>query len=465
MLADDDLNVRRVLEFVLIEAGYEVSTARDGAEALELLTGGEFDCVITDLRMPKLSGLELLEKIKATNPEIPVIVITAFGEVETAVTAMKAGAFDYINKPFNRDEMLLTLERALFFSDVISENRQLRELVAKEFRLDGIIGDSPQMRSVLNVVGRVSRTDATVLITGESGTGKEVVAKGIHFSGKRAEKAFIPVNCAAIPEGLIEAELFGYKRGSFTGATTDTKGKFEAADGGTLFLDEISLLPLTVQPKLLRVLQEQEIVRLGESSPRKIDVRIIAATNQNLEKMVDQGTFREDLYFRLAIVPVNIPPLHNRREDVPLLINHFFRRSKAKHGFESLNITGKVVDVLSNYIFPGNVRELENLIERMVVLSDGKSLTSSDVPEYVGRPLKLLGNVKFELPAENISLDAVEREIIRYALEMQNGNQSQTARYLGVTRSALIYRMQKFGFDEQDANLLESNANNSKSAG
>ncbi len=448
LLADDDLNLRRVLEFQLDEAGYNVLTAQDGAEALEIFTNDDFDCVITDLRMPKLSGLELLEKIKAEDAEIPVIVITAFGEVETAVTAMKAGAFDYINKPFNRDEILLTLERALNFSETKSENRQLRELVDKEFRLDNIIGDSPSIRAVLNVVGRVSRSDATVLITGESGTGKELVAKGIHFSGKRKDKSFIPINCAAIPETLIEAELFGYKRGSFTGATADTKGKFETADGGTLFLDEISQMPLPLQPKLLRVLQEQEITRIGESNPRKIDVRIIAATNQNLEKMVEQGAFREDLYFRLSVVPVSIPPLRTRREDISLLVNHFFKRAKVKHGFQNLKITREVTNVLSNYLFPGNVRELENLIERMVVLSDAESLTLSDVPEYISRPLQVFGSVKFELPAESISLDEVERDLIRYALDMHNGNQSQTARYLGITRSALIYRMQKFGFDE-----------------
>jgi DNA-binding NtrC family response regulator len=448
LLADDDVNLRRVLEFQLTEAGYEVLTARDGAEALEIFTGNDFDCVISDLRMPKLSGLELLEKIKAINAEIPVIVITAFGEVETAVTAMKAGAFDYINKPFNREEILLTLERAVSFSETKSENRQLRELVDKEFRLDNIIGDSPAMRTVLNLVGRVSRSDATVLITGESGTGKELVAKGIHFSGKRKGEPFIPINCAAIPESLIEAELFGYKRGSFTGATQDTKGKFETANGGTLFLDEISQMPLALQPKLLRVLQEQEIVRIGESNPRKIDARIIAATNQNLEKMVEQGTFREDLYFRLAVVPVNIPPLRTRREDVPLLINHFFRRAKEKHDFQNLKMTREVTNALTNYLFLGNVRELENLIERMVVLSDGNSLTMTDVPDYIGKPLQIFGGVKFELPAENISLDDVELEIIRYALAMHNGNQSQTARYLGITRSALIYRMQKLGFDE-----------------
>lgn len=456
LLADDDANLRRVLEFQLQEAGYKIQTASDGAQALEIFAGDDFDCVITDLRMPKLSGLEFLEKIKATNSEIPVIVITAFGEVETAVAAMKAGAYDYINKPFNRDEILLTLERALNFSQTKNENRQLREIVDKEFRLENVIGDSPPMRTVLNLVGRVSRSDATVLISGESGTGKELIAKGIHFSGKRKDKPFIAINCAAIPESLIEAELFGYKRGSFTGASQDTKGKFETANGGTLFLDEISQMPLALQPKLLRVLQEQEITRVGESTPRKIDVRIVAATNQNLEKIVEQRNFREDLYFRLAVVPVNLPPLRMRREDIPLLINHFFNRAKAKHDFPNLKITREVINILSNYLFPGNVRELENLIERMVVLSDENALTLDDVPDYISKPLQVFGNVKFELPSENISLDDVEREIIRYALEMHHGNQSQTARYLGITRSALIYRMEKHNLLENKELAAES---------
>ncbi len=448
LLADDDENLRRVLEFQLAEAGYKVLSAADGSEALDLFTIGDTDCVITDLRMPKLSGLELLEKIKALNPELPVIVITAFGEVETAVAAVKAGAFDYINKPFNRDDILLTLERALNFSQTKNENRRLRELVNREFRLDNVIGESPPMRAVLELVGRVSRSDATVLITGESGTGKELIAKGIHFSGRRKDAPFVPVNCAAIPETLIEAELFGFKRGSFTGAAADTKGKFEDASGGTLFLDEIGQMPLALQPKLLRVLQEQEVVRLGESAPRKVDVRIIAASNQDLENMVKQGNFREDLYFRLAVVPVKLPPLRVRHEDIPLLINHFFRRAKEKHGFEGVIMSREVINILSSYSFPGNVRELENLIERMVVLSDEKHVTLADVPESISRPRQLFANVRFELPADGISLEEVEREIICYALAMHNGNQSQTARYLGITRSALIYRLQKFGLDE-----------------
>lgn len=436
------------MEFQLREAGYEVVPAADGHAALTIFEQAEVDCIITDLRMPKLSGLELLEKIKAANGDVPVIVATAFGEVETAVSAMKLGAFDYVNKPFNRDEILLTIERALSFSEARNENRQLRELVEREFRLDSVIGESAALSSVMKTVERVSRSDVTVLISGESGTGKELVAKGIHFSGRRKRGPFIPVNCGSIPETLIEAELFGYKRGSFTGATSDTKGKFEAADGGTLFLDEIGQMPLPLQPKLLRVLQEREVVRLGENGPRKFDVRVIAATNQDLKEMVASGNFREDLYFRLAVVPIKLPPLRSRRDDIPLLANHFFRRTKQKHGFENLKMNSEVIKSLSEYSFPGNVRELENVIERMVVLSDENSLSTEDIPEYIREPTTSFGGVKIELPPDGISFEDLERDIIAYALELHNGNQSQAARYLNITRSALIYRMQKFGLDE-----------------
>ena len=447
LLADDDENLRRVLEFQLCEAGYKVVTAVDGKEALTIFEQSEVDCIVTDLRMPKLSGLELLEKTKAKNGEIPVIVTTAFGEVETAVSAMKLGAFDYVNKPFNRDEILLTIERALNFSETRNENLQLRALVEREFRLDNVIGESAAMSDVMKMVERVSRSDVTVLVSGESGTGKELIAKGIHFSGRRRRYPFIPINCGSIPETLIEAELFGYKRGSFTGATTDTKGKFEAADGGTLFLDEIGQMPLALQPKLLRVLQEREVVRLGENNSRKFDLRVIAATNQDLEEMVAAGTFREDLYFRLAVVPITLPPLRMRRDDIPLLANHFFRRAKKKHGFENLKMKPEVIRSLAEYSYPGNVRELENLVERLVVLSDEKDLTENDIPEYIREPAHTFGGVKMELPPDGISFEALEREVIAYALRLHNGNQSQAARYLNITRSALIYRMQKFGLD------------------
>ncbi len=445
LIADDDESLRRVLEFQLREAGYRVLTASDGLIALDIFTQNEVSCLITDLRMPNLTGLDLLKRVNAINAETPVIVITAFGDVETAVEAMRSGAFDYITKPFNREQILLTVKKALLFGRTIAENRQLRRLVHESFRLEKVIASSPRMKNVLDLVERVARTDATVLITGESGTGKELIAKGIHFSGSRAQRPFIPINCAAIPETLIEAELFGYKRGAFTGAMADTKGKFEEASDGTLFLDEISAMPLHLQPRLLRALQEQEIVRLGESFPRKVDVRIIAATNRNLGTMVSDGSFREDLYYRLAVVPINLPPLRERREDIPLLAEHFLKKASKHHGYGNLTIERKVFAELSAYSFPGNVRELENLVERMVVLSDGEKITTEDLPENIKQPQHNADNVLLNLPPTGLSLENVEREIIRQALELHDGNQTQTARYLDITRSTLIYRMQKHG--------------------
>ena len=448
LIADDDESLRRVLEFQLREAGYQVLTAPDGLAALDIFTNQDIACLITDLRMPQLSGLELLRRVNAANHETPVIVITAFGDVETAVEAMRGGAFDFITKPFNREQILLTLEKALRFGRAIAENRQLRRLVHESFRLENVVASSPRMKSVLDAVEKVARTDATVLLTGESGTGKELIAKGIHFNGARADKPFIPVNCAALPETLIEAELFGYKRGAFTGAHADSKGKFEEASGGTLFLDEISALPPALQPHLLRVLQEQEIVRLGESAPRKIDVRIIAATNRNLGTMVSDGQFREDLYYRLAVVPIDLPPLRERREDIPLLAEHFLRQTRQRHGNGALSLDRQTFAALSGYSFPGNVRELENLIERLVVLADGDTITPDDLPNNIRQPPAHAANVLLELPPGGLSLENVERAIIQQALAMHGGNQTHTARYLDITRSALIYRMQKHGLNE-----------------
>jgi two-component system NtrC family response regulator len=445
LIADDDDSLRRVLEFQLRESNYDVLSASDGLAALDIFTAREVGCLITDLRMPKLSGLELLRRVSAINNETPVIVITAYGDVETAVEAMRAGAFDFITKPFNRDQILLTVEKALAFGAAVSENRQLRRLIHERFRLENVIGASARMQAALDRVERVANSDAIVLITGESGTGKELIAKGIHFSGARSRKSFIAVNCAAIPEALFESELFGHKRGSFTGATSDVKGKFEEASGGTLFLDEISSLPLALQPKLLRVLQEQEVVRLGESAPRRVDVRIIAATNRDLRTMIDDGTFREDLYFRLAVVPIEMPSLRERREDIPRLTEHFLQHAAERHKRQGLRIEREVFAALSAYSWPGNVRELENTIERMVVLARGEALTVEDLPENIRRPPAHAANVLLHLPTEGLSIESVEREIIRQALEMHDGNQTRTARYLDITRSALIYRMQKYG--------------------
>lgn len=449
LIADDDASLRRVLEFQLREAGYDVLAAADGLVALEAFTANQVDCLITDLRMPGLSGLELLRRTRAVNPDVPVIVITAFGEIETAVEAMRAGAFDYITKPFNREQILLTVGKALSFSATITENRNLRRIVGEHFTLEKLIGTSQRMRAVLETVERVARTDVTALISGESGTGKEIIAKGIHFNGARRERPFIAVNCAAIPDSLIESELFGVSRGAFTGAVANRKGRFEDADGGTLFLDEVSAMPLALQTKLLRVLQEQEVTRLGESATRKIDARIIAATNRNLLTMIEDGSFRKDLYFRLAVVTIEIPPLRERREDIPLLIEHFLERASARYKRPGLKISREVFAALAAYPFPGNVRELENTVERMIVLAKDEMLTLGDLPEGMraGAP-QHAANVLLLMPPDGLSLEEVEREIIHQALLMNGGNQTRAARYLNITRSALIYRMQKHGITE-----------------
>ncbi|MDQ3134148.1 MAG: sigma-54 dependent transcriptional regulator [Acidobacteriota bacterium] len=456
LIADDDDSLRRVLEYRLREDDYEVLTAADGLTALDLFTTHEVDCLVTDVRMPGLSGLELLRRTSAIKSETPVIVITAYGDVETAVEAMRSGAFDFIPKPFNRDQISLTVAKALTFGRAVAENRNLRRLVHERFRLESIIGTSQAMQEALDRVGRVTATDATVLITGESGTGKELIAKGIHFSGKRARHPFIAVNCAAIPETLIESELFGYKRGAFTSAVADAKGKFEEAHRGTLFLDEISAMPHALQSKLLRVLQEGEIVRLGESTPRKVDVRIIAATNRNLRTMIEDGTFREDLYFRLAVVPVELPSLRERREDIPLLAEHFLKRACERHNCGNLKISREVFAALAEYPFPGNVRELENTIEQMVILARGDTIAVEDLPEHIRRPTGHAANLLLRFPPKGLSIEQVERDIIQQALEMHGGNRTHTARYLDITRSALLYRMQKYGLAPSASDDAES---------
>lgn len=447
LLVDDDDSLRRVLEFQLVEAGFEVVSESDGGEAVDRFSGEEFDCVITDWRMPKMSGSQLVSQATAINSVVPIIVITAFGDLDIAVEAMRCGAFDFITKPFNRPELLLTIEKALKYGSALAENRRLRRQVHEDFHIENVIGKSEKMVAVYDLVERVSKTNVTVLVEGESGTGKELIAKGIHFSGSRRERPFVAINCAAIPETLIEAELFGYKKGAFTGAVAESKGKFEEANGGTLFLDEISAMALQSQTRLLRVLQEQEVTRLGENIPRKIDVRIIAATNENLPDLIKENTFREDLFYRLSVVPILIPPLRERREDIPILTEFFVTRTASKHGIKPPHIAREVFKIFFDYPWMGNVRELENLVERMVVLSDGDALTLDDVPTAVKDPSPLSGRLWFSLPSDPMNLDDMECEIIRISLKRHDGNQSQTSRYLGITRSALIYRMQKYGLE------------------
>ncbi|MEO8650258.1 MAG: sigma-54 dependent transcriptional regulator [Acidobacteriota bacterium] len=317
-----------------------------------------------------------------------------------------------------------------------------------EARIENIVGSSAKMRSIFDQVERVTQTDVTVLIEGETGTGKELIAKALHFSGTRKDRPFVAVNCAGIPETLIEAELFGYKKGAFTGAASESKGKFEEASGGTLLLDEISAMPVHLQGRLLRVLQEQEITRLGENTPRKIDVRVIAATNENLAELIKEKSFREDLYYRLAVVPIRLPPLRERRDDIPLLVEHFLNKSSAKHGIAPPRIERDVFGLFFEYSWPGNIRELENTVERLVVLSDGETISVGDVPENIIDPRTELGSALwFSLRDEPIDLEALERELIRASLARFDGNQSQAALYLGISRSALIYRMQKYGIE------------------
>ncbi|GIU81807.1 MAG: acetoacetate metabolism regulatory protein AtoC [Pyrinomonadaceae bacterium] len=445
LIADDDDSLRRVLEFQLSEAGYKVETAADGAQALELFSKTKFDCVITDWRMPAVSGLEVLRRANTINSETPVIIITAFGDVETAVQALRGGAFDFITKPFDRQVILSTIQKALKYGSALAEKRRLRALAHNDSYPENIIGNSEKIKQVLAIINRVAKTNATVLIQGESGTGKELVAKTIHLLSERKGKPFIAINCAAIPETLIEAELFGYKKGAFTGAISESKGKFEEANGGTLFLDEVSAMPLSSQTKLLRVLQEHEITRLGENLPRKINVRVIASTNEDLSELIKQNRFREDLYYRLAVVPITLPPLRKRREDIPLLAEHFLQKITQKHGIKPVKITQEVLEIFNSYSWPGNVRELENVIERMVILSDKEILTLDDVPEHIKNEQSR--RLWFELPEEPINLEALECEILRETLKRFGGNQSQAARYLGITRSALIYRMKKYGLE------------------
>ncbi len=447
LLVDDDESLRRVIEFQLQEAGYQVDTAEGGEQALKSLMDDDFDCLITDWRMPGMSGVELLRGAVAVHSELPVIVITAFSDVDTAVEALRNGAFDFITKPFNRQMILLTVERALKFGRTLSENRRLRRLIHDEFTLENVVGSSKRMKELFDVVERVAKTDATVLLEGESGTGKELIAKGIHVSGVRSDGPFVAINCAAIPETLIEAELFGYKKGAFTGASSESRGKFEVANGGTIFLDEIGAMPLQGQPRLLRVLQEQEITRLGENTVRKVDVRVIAATHENLRERAVAGEFREDLYYRLAVVPIRLPPLRERRDDIPLLIDHFLAKTAEKHRLQLPKLDRDALNVLYDYSWPGNVRELENTIERMVVLSTANVLSLIDVPPWIKdrKDVNPSNSLWFSLPDEAFDLERLEVEIIRNALSRFEGNQSQTARYLGLTRSSLIYRIQKYG--------------------
>ncbi|MBA2848921.1 sigma-54-dependent Fis family transcriptional regulator [Thermosulfuriphilus ammonigenes] len=440
LLIDDDESFREVMLFNLQEEGLEVDVARDGHEGLNLFFKKDYQLVITDLKMPGADGMEVLRSIKQRSPEVPVVVITAFGDIATAVQAMKEGAYDFLPKPCERDHFKLVVKKALEHFRLKREVQDLRQQLAGG--PPELVFQSRAMEKVVALADKVAAYEATVLILGESGTGKELLARRIHHQSPRARGPFVAINCGAIPRDLLESELFGYRKGAFTGADRDKKGRFELANGGTIFLDEIAELPLELQVKLLRVLQERTIDVLGAEGPRPVDVRIIAATNRDLEKMVKEGAFREDLYFRLNVFPIRIPPLRQRPEDIPVLIRHFL---KVYGPGRRWRISPAVMNRLKGLSWRGNVRELENICQRMVLLAEGEEITE-ELLDYLDleAPMSNLASTGISLPPEGISLLDIEKEVIIKALEMNNYNQSQTARFLRIPRHVLLYRIEKY---------------------
>ncbi len=442
LIIDDEEQLCWALEKGLRQEGYQVITSTRGKEGLELIRNELPSLVILDLKMPEMDGLEVLVKAKDLIPKLPVIMITAHGSIDTAIEAMKLGAIDYISKPFDLNELKLIVKQALMVNRLQEEVVFLRsELNRKHGR---ILGDSPAIQEVNTLVERVADSNATVMITGESGTGKEVAALSIHHLSYRREKPYVPINCAALPESLLESELFGHEKGAFTGAAVRKSGRFELADKGTLFLDEVTEMPLSMQVKLLRVLQERQFERVGGTESISIDVRVIAATNRDPLECIKNGTFREDLYYRLNVLPIHIPPLRERAADIPLLTRHFL---KIYNPAKEQGISSEVMGLLINYKWPGNIRELQNVIERAVILSQGNDILVHHLPKEI-QEVEIIKSgtdqVILNFPDKGISFDEVEREFIFKALEKSSGNQTEAAHLLGITRSALLYRAQKY---------------------
>jgi len=445
LVIDDDTSLRRVLEYNLQESGYEVQAASSGEEGLYLFGKSQPDLVITDMKMPGMDGLMVLKSIKERSAETLVIVITAFGTIDVAVEAMKAGAHDYITKPFNRDELKLTVGKALQFHGLAEENRRLKGELSDRTDFRTIIGASREMEKVFAVISKVADTDAAILLTGESGTGKELVARSIHANSSRRDAPFVAINCAAIPRELLESELFGHVRGAFTGAVRDKVGKFQQADGGTIFLDEVGDLPVEMQPKLLRALQEKEVEPVGGSKIQKLDVRVISATNLDVDNAIENGAFREDLYYRLSVIPVHLPPLRERRKDIPLLIRYFC----AKHDSSKVSFDKDALGAMVLYSWPGNVRELENTVERLLIMRNGETITLGELPEKIlgEKSLRQSDTALVRFPDEGYSLEQLEREAVVDSLERNNWNQAAAARFLRIPRHTLVYRLEKFGIN------------------
>ncbi len=449
LVVDDEESFRHMLSVILEKEGYEVETAKDGHEALEKMEGGLFDEVLCDIRMPRMDGIQFLEEAKKIRADSTIIMMSAYGTLDTAVEAMKLGAYDYISKPFKPDEIVLTLKKSEERERLRKENIYLRKEVKKEYNFSNIISKNEKMRAVFDTIEKVARYKSTILISGESGTGKELVAKAIHFNSDRSGSPFVAINCGAIPENLLESELFGHVKGSFTDAVRTKKGLFEEAHGGTLFLDEIGELPLALQVKLLRVLQDGEIRRIGDSKPIKIDVRIIAATVKDLDEAVKAGSFRDDLFYRLNVLPIKLPPLRERKEDIPILVDHFMAKFGESLGKDVISITPEALKILLRYSWPGNVRELENMVERGLVLSETEAIDVENLPPEVHRvdahsPFSQLEEYSIKKAAK-----ILETELIKKALRKTRGNHTHASRLLEISHRTLLYKIKDYGIHEE----------------
>ncbi|MFP4499947.1 MAG: sigma-54-dependent transcriptional regulator [Candidatus Hydrogenedentota bacterium] len=450
LVTEDDCTQREIIADILAAAGYDVVPCGSGPETVEALKADPCALVLTDLKMPDMDGLAVLHAVKELRPETEVVVMTAHATVHTAVTAMKAGAADYLQKPFDKDELLVVVGRAVERGELRRQNQQLRSLVSERTALGNIIGACESMQAVFDRVRRAVTIPSTVLILGESGTGKELIAQHIHFAGPRKDKPFVVVNCAAIPDELVESELFGHEKGAFTGAETARPGKFETADGGTIFLDEIGDMQVEHQAKLLRVLQDGYVERIGGTQPRKVDVRTVVATNCDLRQRVEEGAFREDLYFRLEVLPIALPPLRERAQDLPLLVAHFRGKIAQKLGIEPPSIDPAVLDAFRSYRWPGNVRELAHTLEQIFILNDRGRITPDDLPEKLHAPSAAPANCK--LPPGGIVLEELEQGLIRQALDRSGGRIKEAAELLGLSYKTLQYRLKKHEIDRKRTN-------------
>lgn len=450
LVVDDEESIREFLEIMLKKEGYDVTCVEDGQQALDLLKKKSVDMVISDLQMPNVTGIELLKQVKDQYPDMLFMMITAFGTTETAVEAMKLGAYDYITKPFKIDEVRINIANALRSQNLEVENRTLKKELKQEYSFQNLVGNSEAMHRIYELIRRVSQTPTNVLVTGESGTGKEMVAKAIHYNGPLKDKPFVTVNCGAIPESLMESEMFGHKKGSFTGAVADKTGLFEVADGGTLFLDEVGELPVTIQVKLLRAIQERVIRRVGGTDDTKIEVRIIAATNRDLEEMVSTGDFRQDLFYRLNVINIKTPALRERKEDISQLAKHFLEKYNNRLGKAIGGISEDAMLVLQKYDYPGNVRELENVIERTVALEGGSTILPESLPPFVNTPSgrKLASSHEIEITEDGIDLDKVvgqiEKELLVKAIHASGGVKKRAAKLLNITFRSMRYRVEKY---------------------